>query len=205
MTVLLFGLRQSLLIATLTFSIWVLGVGVLGVGVATAQIERPELAPAPFQAPAEGARFVFEDLASGKTQSGRFGATEGMLTSFTWDGREAASLTSFCADCALGLPNDGGPLAGLFPLRVGHGIRFTRRHRGRTWQDDILVTATERLTVPAGTFDTFIVRRRSELQDGDWWAEQRNWYAPSLGWVVKLEGKASDGRVEAWQLLEWRQ
>ena len=79
---------------------------------ATAQIERPELAPAPFQAPVEGARFVFEDLASGKTQSGRFGATEDMLTRFTWDGREAASLTPFCADCALGLPNDGGPLAG---------------------------------------------------------------------------------------------
>ncbi len=200
MIVLRLGLHRGLLAAVLAGLI-----GATSAGVALSEIVRPELAPAPFQAPAEDARMVFENLVSGETKRGRFGATEGMLTRFNWDGQETASLTPFCADCALGLPSEGGPLAELFPLKVGHGIRFTRRHRGKTWHDDILVTATERLTVPAGTFDTFIVRRRSELLEGDWWAEQRSWYAPALGWVVRTEGKASDGRVEAWRLLEWRQ
>lgn len=199
MIVPLLGLRRGLLTMAL-----VCLAGIIDAGTALAEIERPKLAPAPFQAPPEGARMVFENLVSGKVERGRFGTTEGMLTRFTWSGREAVSLTPFCADCALGLPSDGGPLAELFPLEVGRGIRFTRRHRGKSWRDDMLVTATERLTTPAGTFDTFIVRRRSELLEGDWWAEQRSWYAPALGWVVRTEGKTSDGRVEAWRLIEWQ-
>ena len=57
---------------------------------------------------------------------------------------------------------------------------------------------------PKYTFDSFVVRRRSELVGSDWWAEQRSWYAPELGWLVKFEGKTSDGKIEAWQLIEWR-
>ena len=147
---------------------------------------------------------VVGGLAGGGEQSGRCGPTDGMLISITWENRPGFSLTPFCPDCAQALPADGGPLAGLYPLRVGKGIRFTRRRGELEWRDDILVTATERLSVPAGTYDTFVVRRRSETPDGSWWAEQRNWYAPELGWIVKFEGKTSDGRVQSWQLLRWR-
>ena len=171
---------------------------------AIAEIVRPTLTPAPFKSPKIGARMVFEDLTSGLTEEGLFARSEGMLIHFTWEGRKALALTPFCPDCAAGLPADGGPLAALYPLQVGKGIRFTRKTGGRTWNDDILITTTERITVPAGTFDSFVVRRRSELVGSDWWAEQRSWYAPELGWLVKFEGKTSDGKIEAWQLIEWR-
>ena len=171
---------------------------------ARAEIVRPNLPPAPFVAPQAGARAVYEDLARGGEQRARFGPTEGMLISFTWENRPGFSLTPFCPDCAQALPADGGPLADLYPLQVGKGIRFTRRQGELELKDDILVTATERLTVPAGSYDTFVVRRRSETPDGSWWAEQRNWYAPELGWIVKFEGKTSDGRVQSWHLLRWR-
>lgn len=176
----------------------------LAVKDAVSEITRPELSPADFKAPKIGTRLIYEDLARGVTGEARFGRSEKMLTNFSWNGKKALSLTPFCADCAAALPQDGGPLKNLYPLQVGRGIRFLRETGGRRWQDDILVTATERITVPAGTFDSFVVRRRSELLDGDWWAEQRNWYAPELGWVVKIEGKTSDGRIEAWQLIEWQ-
>lgn len=170
---------------------------------AWADIERPVLSPSAFSAPKVGARLVYEDLANGRKSRAVFGRTQGMRTEFRWDGKPAVSLTPFCADCAQGIAADGGPLASLYPLQVGKGIKFTRRKGQLVWDDDILVTATERLTVPAGTFDTFIVRRRSQLRDGEWWAVQRNWYAPSLGWSVKFEGKSSDGRIQSWQLIEW--
>ena len=177
----------------------------LASSLAHAQIERPDLPPAAFKAPKAGARMVFEDLTQGGTSRGVFEATEGMRVAFRWDGKAAVSLTPFCADCAQAIPSDGGPLAALYPLQVGKGVKFTRRKGQLVWDDDILVTATERLSVPAGIFNTFVVRRRSQLRDSEWWAEQRNWYAPSLGWVVKFEGKSSDGRIQSWHLVEWRE
>lgn len=193
-------LRGAILVVLLLPLIWI-GAGASDV---RSEIVRPNLPSAPFVAPQAGARAVFEDLARGGEQSGRFGPTQGMLISLTWENQPAVSLTPFCPDCAQTLPEDGGPLAELYPLQVGKGIRFTRRRGDIELKDDILVTATERLTVPAGSFDTFLVRRRSETADGSWWAEQRNWYAPALGWVVKFEGKTSDGRIQSWHLLRWR-
>lgn len=41
-------------------------------------------------------------------------------------------------------------------------------------------------------------RSRGDLT---WRAEQRNWYAPALGWVVKFEAFTTDGRRQSWQLV----
>ena len=78
MLVLRLGLHRGLLAVVLAGL-----AGALPADVALAEIVRPELAPAPFQAPAEGADMVFENLVSGETKRGRFGPTEGMLTRFT--------------------------------------------------------------------------------------------------------------------------
>jgi len=56
------------------------------------------------------------------------------------------------------------------------------------------VEARERVTVPAGTFDAFVLRRTQEIPGPDGRAVRRDttrtWYAPELRWWVKLETKA---------------
>src|SRR3546814_8283214 len=57
----------------------------------------------------------------------------------------------------------------------------------------------ERVTVPAGTFDAFVLLRVSEQVNSDWRAEQRDWYAPALGWGGRFEGFTNKGGGERWQ------
>jgi hypothetical protein len=164
--------------------------------------QSPKLAPAPFSAPPEGTRLVLEDLINGGTASGEVTALDGYILGWTSKGRTARSVTHFCPDCLqAGIGADGGPLAQLYPLEVGKGITFTRSRGDLTWHDEILVVGTYSITTPAGSFDTFVVRRRSKTPDDSWRAEQRNWYAPALGWVVKFEAFTTDGRRQSWQLV----
>src|SRR3546814_14024088 len=110
-------------------------------------------------------------------------------------------------DCvAAGVPPDGGELGRLFPLQIGKAVSFTRRWAGEAWRDRIEVLDRERITVPAGTFDTFVLLRVSEQVNGDWRDEQRTWYAPQLGWVVKRSEGRRVGKegVSTWRSRGWR-
>ena len=147
---------------------------------------------------------VWENIDSGKRVEGIVGRTNGMIVSWIWEGRNFSSFAHICMDCvAAGVPPDGGILGQLFPLEVGKSVGFVRRWGGGAWRDRIEVQGTERVSVPAGTFDTYVLLRRSEQIDSDWRAEQRSWYAPELGWVVKFEGYNSRGAGERWQAISF--
>ena len=88
-------------------------------------------------------------------------------------------------------------------MQVGKGVRFTRNWGGQSWKDQILVTGVEQIEVPAGRFDTYVLLRTSEQVGSDWRAEQRTWYAPELGWVVRFEGFNNRGSGERWQAVEF--
>lgn len=172
------------------------------VGLAPAQTL--DLEPAPFKALPEGTFMVWENLDTGKRVQGIVGRTHGLIVSWIWEGRNFSSFAHICMDCvAAGVPPDGGVLGQLFPLQVGKAVSFNRRWAGEAWHDRIEVQATERVTVPAGTFDTFVLLRVSEQIGGEWRAEQRTWYAPELGWVVKFEGYNNQGAGERWQAVSF--
>ena len=57
--------------------------------------------------------------------------------------------------------------------------------------------------MPAGTFETYVLLRVSEQENSDWRAEQRIWYAPELGWVVKFEGYNTKGAGERWEAVSF--
>lgn len=177
---------------------------VLPPGVRQAPAQTVELEPAPFKALPEGTFMVWENLDSGKRVQGIVGRTHGLIVSWIWEGRNFSSFAHICMDCvAAGVPPDGGVLGQLFPLQIGKAVSFTRRWAGEAWRDRIEVQATERVTVPAGTFDTFVLLRVSEQVGGEWQAEQRTWYAPELGWVVKFEGFNNQGAGERWQAVSF--
>lgn len=176
----------------------------LGPATAPASAQKLELPPAPFKALPEGTRMVWENMDTGKRVNGLVGRTNGLIVSWIWENRNFASFAHICMDCvAAGVPPDGGVLGQLFPLQVGKAVTFTRRWAGEAWRDRIEVLGTERVAVPAGTFDTYVLLRQSELVGRDWRAEQRIWYAPELGWIVKFEGYNTAGAGERWQAIEF--
>lgn len=184
--------------------------GILLLALAALAVDRPvlaqnlELSPAPFKALPEGTRMVWENIDNGKRVEGIVGRTNGMIVSWIWEGRNFSSFAHICMDCVVaGVPPDGGTLGQLFPLEVGKSVGFVRRWAGGAWRDRIEVQGIERITVPAGTFDTFVLLRHSEQIGSDWRAEQRSWYAPDLGWVVKFEGFNSRGAGERWQAVNF--
>lgn len=169
-----------------------------------AQAGAPDAEPAPFTALPEGTAMVWENMDTGKKVEGVVGRTRGLIVSWVWEGRTFYSFAHICMDCvAAGVPPDGGVLGQLFPLQVGKAVSFTRRWAGQAWHDRIEVLDREAVTVPAGTFDTFVLLRVSEQADSDWRAEQRTWYAPELGWVVKFEGYNNKGTGERWQAVSF--
>ena len=173
-------------------------------GSPAAKAETPRSEPAPFKALPEGTTMVWENMDSGKKVQGVVGRTHGLIVSWIWEGRSFSSFAHICMDCvAAGVPPDGGVLGQLFPLQVGKAVSFTRRWAGAAWRDRIEVLSREQVTVPAGTFDAFVLLRVSEQADSDWRAEQRTWYAPGLGWVVKFEGYNNKGDGERWQAVSF--
>lgn len=191
------GLRHGVVLALATF------VAVLLV-TPSVRAEPLELPPAPFKALPEGTFMVWENQDSGKRVEGIVGRTNGLIVSWIWEGRSFSSFAHICMDCvAAGVPPDGGILGQLFPLEVGKAVDFTRRWAGHAWRDRIEVLGVERVTVPAGSFDTYVLLRRSEQVESDWRAEQRVWYAPELGWVVKFEGYNNKGAGERWQAISF--
>jgi hypothetical protein len=168
-----------------------------------AAAQSPDLDPAPFKVPPTGTRLVWQNLDSGQRQVSVIGESDGMIVRWTWQGHPGASLGHFCMDCleAEAAP-DGGFMAPLYPLEVGKAVLFNRSRGGNTWQDEIRVVGTDRLETPAGSFETFVVRRRSRTPDESWRAEQRNWYDPKLGWVLKFEAFDNQGGRERWQVIQ---
>ncbi len=164
--------------------------------------ESPVLAPAPFAVPPAGTRLTFEDLETGNRRLGIVKKPNGLVVRWSWQGEINESLTHFCPDCLqAGLSATGGPLKRIYPLEKGKGISFSITRGNKAWQNEILVVGTEAVVTPAGSFDCFVVRRRVSSADSDWRGEQRLWYAPSLGWVVKFESFDTTGRTRRWELV----
>ncbi len=147
---------------------------------------------------------VWENMDTGERVESVVGRTNGKIVSWIWAGRNFASWGHICMDCvAAGVPPDGGILGTLYPLEVGKGVKFKRNWGGLAWQDTITVTKVERIEVPAGRFDTYVLLRESEQIGGDFGAEQLVWYAPELGWVVRFYGFNNRGVGQRWQVIEF--
>jgi hypothetical protein len=85
---------------------------------------------------------------------------------------------------------------GLWPLKVGNIVSFhihdsssvqtSDRYFVRDLDETFAVGRQERITVPAGTFDTFVVDwTEQETGPNPTGASTTLWYAPSVGYVVK--------------------
>lgn len=93
-------------------------------------------------------------------------------------------------------------VAGLYPLKVGNSVRSGHSgtaNNGTMWtaSDKLEVTGAEKVTVPAGTFDTFVIE--TKMQNDRWWGQNTCWYAPEIGYCAKRKFRSSSSSSD-WEL-----
>ncbi len=147
------------------------------------------LPPAEFLTTKPGTTLVWEDVSEGTKNAIRIAPRTGNQVHYvTEDGEERSDylMCWFCAD----LEFDESKYAGLWPLEVGKEVRFIRKTEDETkqWVNKIKVDRTERVELPFGSVDTYVVETRSWIRGaGRWYGKARYWFSPELGWVVKTE------------------
>jgi len=173
-------------------------------GPAEAVLPDPVLPPAPFRVAPEGTVMIWTRLDGFKTERGRIGATEGKLVHFTWEG-EPRKLYLFCIRCASdGVTFDRDAYAAIFPLHTGKSVEFARRIGQWRWVNRIAVVGTERLSLPFGEVDTYVVLSETRGVNNPFHARNKIWFAPSIGWNVRFEYSDSRGVSYAWQAIQFQ-
>jgi hypothetical protein len=115
---------------------------------------------------------------------------------------EVAGYTLFCWYCPTDeFDLDTAKLDALFPLEVGKTATFERTRGRDAWIDTVTVTGVETVTVPAGRFDVFVVETYSKKTDNSWNGRRVAYYAPNLGWTVKIEWYDGSRVSSAWHVL----
>jgi hypothetical protein len=93
----------------------------------------------------------------------------------------------------------GDEIGKLWPLRVGKRQWFVARRLApeqyyMSWYEIYTVTGRERITVPAGTFDTYVItwEEKGRFENG-FEAKSTFWYAPEVGYFVKFRADPALG------------
>jgi hypothetical protein len=93
----------------------------------------------------------------------------------------------------------------IWPLQIGKEINFTFRGRSSRvaggldadapfwYVEKIVVARKERLTVPAGTFDTWVIEDHQDVARGRVVAIRTYWYAPEVGFAIKYSYHIAQG------------
>lgn len=141
---------------------------------------------APYVPPAVGTRYVYTSFAQTIT------ANDGLRTRFV-DHRNLSGerLALFIPqNPATPLIVDSAAVARIWPLRVGREARVATARGPLQWEWRLRVVGTERVRVPAGTFDTYVVEavEVATRTANPTAAPQVTtfWYAPANGAVVRF-------------------
>ncbi len=86
-----------------------------------------------------------------------------------------------------GVSFDKERVESIWPLEVGKSVSFKFTRGGDVWDETIKVLRTERVTVPAGSFDAYVVEVHEKTVGfgGAYEGKFTNWYAPDAGFIVK--------------------
>jgi hypothetical protein len=156
--------------------------------------------PAPYVAPEIGTVYHYEGTTNTIT------AVDGLRTHFVdGQGRQGSRLALFIADD----PREpaevaADQLSAIWPLEVGKESVITVNRGPEIWEWEVRVSKIETITVPAGTFETYVVQAVEAPQlvrspDQTSTASYTWWYAPEVEAVVRFRttylGGPATGRV----------
>ena len=78
----------------------------------------------------------------------------------------------------------------FWPLSVGNKAQWTAKANGRKYEFKAEVASFEKVRVPAGEFDTFLIKYHEYNRPTKNTVEKEYWYAPSLGAHVKVKTRS---------------
>jgi hypothetical protein len=168
----------------------------------------PTTAPAEFKL--ARASSVFHWRRSGKDYEVIVGTVDGFRVSSTLDGAPRSSyLIALYADPYLMRLEEIAKLVSIWPLVVGKTVTYVRQEQsvgGRHWQDEVSVVGTETVRIGEKNIDAYIVRWKSSGTGGNsWYGEQTAWFAPSLGWNIRVKYSDSTPNSEyEVQLIDYK-
>jgi hypothetical protein len=140
-----------------------------------------------------------------KTSTGsqlRFGEANGLRCAYTDENGAKREQNALFSDAVGRLSTR--ELERLWPMKVGTIVTFNLmdntpkgandRLTQRSYEETFIVTRQERVTVPAGAFDTFVIewREKGVSVTNKTEALITLWYAPRLGYVVKSTAQPVD-------------
>jgi len=190
-----FGLIGAALVTALA--------GTLASPVVAAGKSAVALPPAQFKPAAPGTTITWKNRETGKVGTVKVIGVEGFLVKYTWNnGREhtARVLCQHCEGRAADI--DEKAYAALWPLEVGKTVTVERRHNGKQWTNEISVVGTERLELPFGSVDTYHVVDKSRKLSCCWSGTKESWYAPALGWTVRLKTTDTEKGSSFWEAVD---
>jgi hypothetical protein len=138
----------------------------------------------------------------------RFSGANGAYCNFTnMRGEPASRLNIFAADGTEFGNRLGGKLGALWPLKVGAKLDLSYEARGGTWYFTFEVLRRERVTVPAGSFDSIVIAQTEKGSgENNFHGVRTYWYAPEVGYFVKFDTQIVTGhrgsREIAWEALQ---
>jgi len=83
----------------------------------------------------------------------------------------------------------------LWPLTPGKTAASDTRRNDLRWAISLRVKGRERVTVPAGTFDTWVIEIEEAASTQDYKAAFDCWYAPEIGFAVRRRHRMLLGRT----------
>ena len=154
-----------------------------------------------FKVAAPGTVVVYSDEISGDSYENVMREPKGLRVfyDFNGDGRYAPYVGHFSHGVVWKgeTTYDDQEVASLFPLAVGKSVSFKQEGKaltGRRWTAKFTITVIreEKVHIPAGDFDTFVVRFEDKPGlKGRYWAKNVYWYAPDVGLIVRAELRSS--------------
>jgi len=87
---------------------------------------------------------------------------------------------------------DRAAVASLWPLRIGKQVKFAETTRDGRWSHTIRILRGERIVLPPGWFDTFVVEwTATDMKRPTASITKTYWYAPAVGAIVRSEVRSS--------------
>jgi TIR domain len=85
----------------------------------------------------------------------------------------------------------------IWPLAAGKQVVFVATRGDKSWRNTIRVLHRETISIPAGTFETYVVEREERGLTHHFDGVYTYWFAPSVGMIVKSSLRVVEGTAGA--------
>jgi len=151
---------------------------------------------------APGTKMVWGELGTDNTSNVVVGQSKGQGISWTSNGKERAAMFRFCWACNPRFYEIDTKITDQFvATTIGSTISYERMKNGNSWMDTVTVLEKKNITIPAGSFDVYVIEIKSKSMSTFWTGRQLVYFSPDIKWNIKVESTDSENNNWTWQVL----